>query len=580
MLRTEDSVALHVLLVAAFGLAFLGAVPSISSQPKVQDDALVGYWPLTGDCRDHSGNGNHGRNHGVDLNTARFNGREAHIEIPHAPSLDLAAGDFTVSAWVHTEEDAENLFGDVLYKFDPAKRKGLTLSIRTGGGGYNGTGTARQVCFGIDNARIGDWQDCGRPSPTSNYVSNSLTVFDGHLYAGITDADKPENWSRVYRYRGGKEWEDCGRVGAGRTRGVGPLIAHRGRLYAATWSYDWTRVAKDNLDPGRVYRYAGGQEWEDCGQPGRNRRLFGMASYKGGLYVVGEDGRCYVHDGAQAWKECGRFPNYGHPMAVHNGRMFVGVLNPSGIHAYDGVAWKNLGNPYETQERSNQIHAFTVYRGRLHATTWPEGRIAELTDDDKWVDRGRPGDCMEVNGLTVYNGKMYAGTIPRAEVFRYEGDKKWTSLKCFHQPPDRVFKHSNDWARVTSFAVHSGKLIASMGSCTSALQDAPADFRGKVYAIEAGKCVSFDRDLGTGWKHLAAVRRNDRLELYIDGRREVVSAPFAAPDYDLSNGEPLKIGLGEQNGFCGKIREVRVYRRSLTEVEIATDHRKGKLVER
>ena len=57
--------------------------------------------------------------------------------------------------------------------------------------------------FGIDNAQLGPWEDCGRPCATSNYVSNSMTVFDGHLYVGITDAEKREDWAHVFRYQGG-----------------------------------------------------------------------------------------------------------------------------------------------------------------------------------------------------------------------------------------------------------------------------------------------------------------------------------------------------------------------------------------
>jgi hypothetical protein len=543
--------------------------------PTVKVAGLVGHWPLQGDCRDHSGNGNHGKNHGVDLANGTFNGRDAWIEVPYSRSLDFGAGDFTISAWVWTEQDSNDVIGDVVSKFDPVNRKGLTLAIKASAGGYNGPGNDRHVYFGIDNGKTGGWEDCGRPNPTSNYVSNSLTVFDGHLYAATTDAAKEEDWCHVYRYRGKQEWEDCGRVGKLRTRGVGPLIVHNGQLYAATWSYDWTRVAKDQLDLCRVYRYAGSKEWIDCGQPGASRRLFGIASYKGNLYVVGDDRKCYRHDGGPKWEECGKFPNYGHPMGVHDGRLFVGVLNPAGIWAYDGAAWKELGNPYEDQKRCNQIHAFDVYRGRLHATTWPEGRVARLSPEEKWVDCGRLGDCLEINGLTVYNGKLYGGTIPRAEVFRYESGQDWTSLKVFHEPADRTFQDSKDWARVTSLTVYAGKLFASMGSCTSAALDAPCDFRGKVYALEAGKCISYDRDLGTGWKHLAAVRRGDRVELYINGKLEAASGAFAGADYDLSSNEPWKIGFGEMDYFTGKIREVRAYNRAIPAADIAKVVRDG-----
>lgn len=539
---------------------------------------LVGYWPLRGDAQDHSGRGNHGRNRGVDLETASFTGRDGFIEVPHAPSLEFGSGDFTFTAWVWTGRGHEDVLGDVLCKFDPAKRKGITLTLKASSGGYNSQGDDRHAIFGIDDGRTSEWEDGGRPSPTSNYVSNSLTVFDGHLYAGITDAAKEEDWCHVFRTRSGKDWEDCGRVGSLRTRGVGPLIVHDSRLYAATWSYDWNRVTPD-LDFCRVYRYAGGREWEDCGPPGRSRRLFGMASFKGRLYVVGEDRTCYVHEGGQEWKAVGTFPNYGHPMGVHDGRMFVGVLNPAGVHAYDGATWARLGNPYVTEKRCNQIHALEVFRGRLFATTWPEGLVSMLGPDDRWIDCGRPGDSIEINGLTVYNGKLYCGTIPRAEVFRYEGGKDWTSLKRFLEPADLVFRKPEEWARVTSLTVFAGRLFASLGSCTSSILDAPCDFRGKVYSMEAGKCVSYDRDLGPGWKHLAAVRRGGRLELHVDGKLEAVSSAFAPGDYELSNTEPLRIGSGETGAFNGRILEVRAYARALDPAEIAeikeSDSRKG-----
>ena len=560
-------------IAALAALSLLGCAPTFL---RVKD--LAGYWPLRGDCRDLSGNGNHGINHGVDLDTGTFSGRDSHVEVPPSASLDFGAGDFTLSAWVRTDRDIDDALGDVLGKFDPSRRKGFTLGLHASAGGYNSQGNDRHVSFGIDDGRTGDWEDCGRPSPTSNYVSNSLTVFDGHLYAGITDAAKEEDWCHVFRYRGGREWEDCGRVGDQRTRGVGPLIVHDGRLYAATWSYDWNRVTPD-LAFCRVYRYAGGRKWEDCGQPGRSRRLFGMASYKGGLYVVGEDHGCYVHEGGQRWRACGTFPNYGHPMAVHDGKMYVGVLNPAGVHAYDGASWTALGNPYGTEQRCNQIHALRTYRGRLYATTWPEGRVARLGPDREWIDCGRPGDSIEINGLAVYNGKLYSGTIPRAEVFRYDGGRSWTSMKRFLDPADVAFKRPEEWARVTSLTVFSGRLFASLGSCTSSILDAPCDFRGRVYSMGAGGCVTFDRDLGAGWKHLAAVRRGNRLELHIDGKLEAssspFSSPFSSPDLDLSNAEPLRIGSGETDSFAGRIRDVRVYTRALTPAEIARDRDSG-----
>jgi hypothetical protein len=125
-----------------------------------------------------------------------------------------------------------------------------------------------------------------------------------------------------------------------------------------------------------------------------------------------------------------------------------------------------------------------------------------------------------------------------------------------------------EWSRVTSLTIHAGRLFASIGSCTSALVDAPADVRGQVYSMMAGQCVSYDRDLGPGWKHLAALRRQNRLELFIDGKLAARSAPFDAGHYDLTNGRPLRIGFGQAEYFDGRIRHVRLYNRALSDSEI------------
>lgn len=94
-------------------------------------------------------------------------------------------------------------------------------------------------------------------------------------------------------------------------------------------------------------------------------------------------------------------------------------------------------------------------------------------------------------------------------------------------------------------AVYDGKLFADGGSGTSSHLDGPLDFRGKVYSLTAGRCASYDRDLGPGWKHLTAVRRGDRLELYVGERLAATSAAFNPADYDLTNHRPLRIGFGE-----------------------------------
>lgn len=594
------AVALGILWIGGLNSVFrhMGeAIAEAPSAPSVQlEGGLIGYWRLLGDCRDHSGHGYHGTDHGVDLQTGSFDGRGAHIEIPPAEGLQLGCGDFTVSAWVWTDKVIDDRLGDVLSWYDPPRRRGVTLTLYSSAGGYQSTGDDRHVCFGIDNARLGDWQDCGRPNPTSNYVSNSLTVFDGDLYAATIDAADEAGWCHVYRYAGGKDWVDCGRVGKRKTTGVMALIVHQGRLYAGTSTYDWTRIFSGKYDTAHVYRYEGGTTWTDCGQPGQMLRINCLASYGGRLYVGGDRGlppegekqwtgrpyQIFVYEGGTKWSVAGTFPPepprslYPHAMAVHDGKLYAGYPN---VFAFDGRKWEFAGTPLGKTPPELiphlQVHSLAVFRGKLIAGMWPEARVVEYQGGEKWQDRGRLGDGTEINALAVYNGKLYAGAIPRGEVSRYD-EPDWTSLRKFFSPKGwepgpptaPVRAEIKNWTRVTSLTVFRGRMFASIGSCTSAAQDAPAGIRGSVHTVQAGQCVSYDRDLGAGWQHLTALRQRGELRLYVNGRLASKSERFRPDDYDLTVKRPLKIGFGQQDYFKGRIREVRLYHRALTDQEI------------
>jgi hypothetical protein len=569
-------------------LACLAATLVILGGSEVQpadrsEEGLVGHWKLAGDCRDYSGRGNHGVNHGVNLETGEFDGVGAYVKVPSSASLKLGAGDFALCARVYTNKDPDDVVGDVLSMYDPALRRGVTLSIASSSGGYQGQGSDRHVCFGIDNARMSQWQDCGRPSLTSNYVSNSLTVHQGKLYAAVTDAKDERDWCHVFIYEGDQKWTDCGRVGDGRTTGVGPLVVHNGELYAVTWTYDWTRVAQGPYDAGRVYRYGGGTKWIECGQPSDNRTLNCAASYRGKLYVGGgpETWGVFVREGESEWKPSKQFDKTGpqrcfpHAMSRFNGKLYVAY---PAVYSFDGQEWAFAGLPGElNQNPTLQTHSLAVYQGQLCAGTWPQGKVARYLGGEQWQGFGRVGaDGTEVNALVVYNGKLYGGSIPRAEVCRYDGDQQWTSLKRFYSPegwrpgpPGKATRDEvNEWSRVTSLTVYDGQLFASMGSCTSSILDAPADVRGKVFRMEAGKCASYDDDLGPGWKHLAAIRAGATLKLYVDGKLVATSSSFDPSEYDLSTDQPLRIGFGQTDYFCGKLADIRIYNRALSEAEV------------
>lgn len=541
---------------------------------------LVGHWRLNGDVKDASGKGNHGVAHGAGVERGEFNGRDGFVSVEPSKSLNFGAGEFSVAGWIWTEEAMDDIVGDFVEMYDPAARRGFSVTVRSSGNSYAGTSNDRLVQFGIDNAKTTDWVDCGRPSPTSRYISNSMLVYKGKLYVGVTDAKDTNDWCHVFRYEGENKWVDCGRVGTGRTQGAGPLLVHNGELYAVTWTYDWTRIRNPKLPPfdaGRMFKYSGGTNWVDCGEPSPNETMNSAASYKGKIYVAGGPRKWGVaeYQGGSEWKESRGFDhegerrNWPHTMQRFNGKLYCAY---PGVYGFDGAEWTWAGLPVPMGTGATmQTHSLAVYQGSLIAGTWPGGLVAKYLGGENWEQMGRVGeDGTEVIAMTVYNGKLYGGSLPRAEVCRYDGDSKWTSLKRFHSPagwkpgtPGKTSrKEVNEMGRVTSLAAHDGKLFAAMGNCTGAVVDTildPGDVLGKVFWMKAGESVSHDEDLGPGWKHIAAVREKNRLKLYVDGKLAKETAAFKGSEYDLANGQALRIGFGQTDYFKGRISDVRVY---------------------
>ena len=86
--------------------------------------------------------------------------------------------------------------------------------------------------------------------------------------------------------------------------------------------------------------------------------------------------------------------------------------------------------------------------------------------------------------------------------------------------------------------------------------------------MEAGRSATYDRTLSAGWHHLAAVKTNDRLQLFIDGDLVSESSNFNPDQYDLTNQQSLKIGFGQHDYFNGKMKDLRIYNRALSKDEI------------
>ena len=533
-----------VVRVAVVTLGLWLAAPAFGDDP-----ALVGHWNLQGDARDDSGRNNHGRSVGVELlpDGARFDGRGAYIEVPDAPSLALGAGDFTISLRVETAKELDDTLGDLLTKYDPESRRGLNLSIKHNVGVTGSQANYRNLHFGIDNAHAGEWVDHGRPG--QSIFNHSMAVHDGKLYAGTVEGQTNNDQGHVYRFDGGTTWTDLG--APWKSNGVTAMASYGGSLYVGV-----SRVLLhySGLEPtlahhigGKVFRYENGR-WVDCGQILGLDGVNGMLVFRGKLYVSGfyQPG-LFRYEGAEEWTSLGS-PGGMRPEAlcVYNGAIYATGYDEGAVYRFDGVGWSHTGR----LGNSTQVYGMAIHRGKLFAGTWPEATVYRYEGDDNWVSTGRLGEEQEVMGPNVYNGKLYYGSLPLARIFRYDGDRTWTPVGRADHTPDVKYR------RAWSMAVYKGRLF--VGTLPS----------GHIWSFEAGKNATYDRSLRAGWRHIVAMRQGTALRLYVDGKQVATSSSFDPGAYNLTNGQPLRIGFGQHDSFNGRMKDVRIYRRALTEEEI------------
>jgi hypothetical protein len=550
-----------------FSSEIAAAEPPPTQQPPTPQVAadlkrdLAGYWPLAGDARDHSAHDQHATIRGpVDLTAAgpddrpataaAFNGRDAFLEIPASQDIAVASGDFSISTWVLCDDTGDDVPGDLLSQYDPARRRGFHLTLKTSAGVTTNQANYRHLQFGIDNDRPAPWTDCGRPGST--ILAFALAAHDGSLYAGTCEPGAKDS-GRVYRYGGEQKWIDCGSPTPANS--ITALAVHDGALYAASGQYrlggSALEESKNANTGGRVYRFAGGTEWVDCGQLPGVEAIGGLAVFRGRLYASSlyRPAGFFRYDGGTKWTDCGTPGKRVEALGVYNGFLYATSYDEGHVFRYDGTSWTDCGQLGEAQANT-QTYSFAVHAGRLFVGTWRTGRVYRFEDVNRWTDAGRLGEELEVMGMLVHNGRLIAGTLPLAEVYQYAGGTDWRQMARLDHTPDVTYRRA--W---TMAELGSRVFVSTLPS-------------GHVYSYQAGQTASWNTSFPSGWRHLAAVKHKGHLRLYVDGRQVGESESFDAAGYDLTSDAPLRIGLGSSDYFAGRLSQVRLYRRALNPAEV------------
>lgn len=525
-----------------------------------QDASLMGHWPLHDSGQSLVGEIPHSEVHQVEFGlagtnqdsrkAAKFDGQRSVIHIPESSSLRPGSDTFSVALWVHVGDNSQDVLGDLVHQYDSQTRTGWQLGIYSHGGVTNAQSNSRQLHFGIDDGGSpGEIFDHGRLGHAV-YVM-SLCVCQGHLYASTCEPEQGHA-GHVYRYVEGKTWQDLGSPDS--ANAVSAMAVFRGELYVATSKYRTAGSAlseSDNPHPGgHVYRLGTEDRWVSCGRLSEETEAVGsLVVFDGKLYAgsLYRPAGFFCYGGDQTWTALATPEGKRvEAMTVYHGGLFASCYDEGGVFRWNGSEWTRVG----TIPGATQTYGFAVHRGELYVSEWPQAHVYRYLGGTEWQDTGRLGGELETMPLLVYNGKMYGGTLPNAEIYRYDGDHAWTRIAQVDDTPNVKYR------RAWSMAVYQGRLF--VGTLPS----------GHVKSIEIGRNATWDQEFPPGWHHIAAVRGQDRLQLYVDGKRVGQSATLIPGQFNLNSASKLTIGSGSQDHFQGAIRDLRWYRGALSEEQI------------
>ncbi len=517
----------------------------------------VAQWKLDGDARNAIAGAPDGAVRGVVFGPGRggaraavFDGRGGHIVVPAADALRLGRGDFTVTLWINPAATGDDDLGELVSQFDPRTRTGFHLSLRNHSGVTHSQANHRQLHFALDAGTEPVFVDEGRPGTA--IFGQSMAVHDGDLFVGTCEPGADQA-GRVYRYAGPGRWEDCG--APDRANSVTAMAAWNGALYVGSGKYRLGGSSlKESENPhhgGRIFRYRGGQRWEQVGHFPGMEATGGMVVYRGKLYVSSlyRPATFHRYEGEGRWTALpvphGKRVE---ALGVFDGHLWATGYDEGHVYRFDGERWTDLGQVGEKE--NTQTYAFTAYQGRLHVATWRTGKVYAW-EDEAWRDRGRLGAELEVMGMLVHNGALYGGTLPLGQIHRYEGGQQWKLLRQLDATPDVTYR------RVWTMASYRGKLYATT---------LPS---GRVWSLQTGAAVTWDREFPSGWRHVAAQRQGDTLRVFVDGRLVVAASEGRASTLNLDSASEWRLGAGSGDYLHGALADVRVYRRALSAAEVA-----------
>ena len=511
------------------------------AQTPAAEPRLVGHWKLAGDAADSSGNGLHAKPHGVEfrskgpdgqLPAATFDGKGRSPDRRPGGGLHLGTGDFTLALWVHCDERLDDRPGGPRHPVRP-EEAGRVQPVAPDQHGRDEQPAEHPAAPVRDRRR--HRADVGRRGPAGQRgpglrpgrprrapVRRDVRQRQGGRRAGVP-------------VRGAGQWTDCG--APDRCNAVSAMAVHRGEALRRDGQVSVRRLRPPRVgepEPGRrglPVRRRDDAGPRSAGCPTR-RRSAGWWSSRAGCTPR----RCTSRPGSSgtrptaAGRRCrSRTASGWSRSAVYNGFLWAPATTAAACTGSTAPRGRTSASSATTPRPTRSpptVAGCASAPGRAEGLPPGGGRHAGRTSAGS-ATSWRSWACSSTTASCT------RGRSRSAEVYRYDGGRTWTRTARLDRTPDVKYR------RAWTMAQYRGRLF-----CTTL----PS---GRVHSLTAGACVTHDRELPAGWRHVAAVRQGGVAPAVRGRQGGGRVGPVRPRPVRPDTGEPLVIGAGAGDFFRG-----------------------------
>jgi streptogramin lyase len=312
-----------------------------------------------------------------------------------------------------------------------------------------------------------------------NYSKAALNVFNGKLYAGVTNWNAPP---QIWQSGDGKSWSNVSTPGVAinsATTAILDMVNFNGQMYAGT---GWSTA------PASIWRTTDGTTWtavttDSFGVSSTPRNVDAMVVYQGKIYAAVSSESSTTGIGVYIYRSATGDPGTWSAVVTggngdiqntlvgalieFNGALYACGKNPTqGAFIWksspDGSTWTQVGSYGLDASHQDEAITMAVFNGKLYLGTYsPSARPAQIwssPDGSTWspVVQDGFGDVNNHNLMSLYtfDNALYAvsdNDVTGNEIWKSTNGSQWVKIA-----PDGLGNSNNNWTirdenAITSF---------------------------------------------------------------------------------------------------------------------------------